>query len=118
MRRVRFLKEFRKYVDAFDTKTACAAHLGITPQYLGDLYRGRRGVSILMAKRMGFQRYIEYKRADIFLCRCGAPGVLKSENAGSHWVHCARDCDDGPHMIPSRDEASAIEAWNSVVAVD
>lgn len=118
MRKVKFLKEFQKYVDSFDTKAACAAHLGITPQYLGDLYRGRRGVSIDMARRIGFQRCVEYRRADIFSCRCGSPGVLRSEDKGRHWVYCARICEDAPHMIASRDEATAIESWNMVVAED
>jgi len=41
-----------------------AAELGISPQYLSDILKGRREISTEVARRLGFERVVTYVRFD------------------------------------------------------
>ena len=48
----------RTYVSAHASQQAAAQALGISPQYITDLLRGRRGFSAAMLSKLGLARIV------------------------------------------------------------
>jgi len=46
------------------TQKDVAKDLGISPQYLSDILKGRREISTEIARRLGFERVVTYVRFD------------------------------------------------------
>jgi plasmid maintenance system antidote protein VapI len=49
-----FIKALMGLVEQKGSRRAAALSLKITPQYLNDMLHGRRGVSVNMARKLGF----------------------------------------------------------------
>lgn len=55
------LKRLRQAADT-ETQRALAERLAITPQYLNDVLRGRRGPELVL-RRFGLRRIVRYEEA-------------------------------------------------------
>lgn len=59
------LKTLRDLVQEKGSQTAVAQVLKVTPQHVGDMLRGRRDVSDKIARRLGYEKIILFKKLEI-----------------------------------------------------
>lgn len=55
------LKALQKLIKSCGSQRKAAIALGVSAVYLGDILKGRRGISDKMAERLGFERVETFK---------------------------------------------------------
>lgn len=56
------IEDIQQLVLSLSTQKAVARHLHISPQYLGDVLRGRREPGPALLKRLGWKKVVGYKQ--------------------------------------------------------